>query len=303
LSRYASICAKEFGAEVKNWLVLNEPAGFTSLGYMLAKHAPGKASFNNYLAAIHHAVLAQAAGGRVLRDEVKGAHIGTTFSCSEIIPLSERQDDREAAKRLDIILNRLFIEPALGRGYPQENFRFLEKLHLYNRAWKYTDQMQFNFDFIGLQNYFPLVVKYNSVMPIVQASEVKASARKVPRTLMGWEINPESFYRVIKRFWMYGSVKEIIITESGAAFKDKFERGAVHDKERIEYHEKYLSALLKAKREQVNVTGYFVWTLMDNFEWTEGIRSPFGLVHVDFQTQLRTIKRSGYWFRDLLQER
>jgi beta-glucosidase len=299
-TRYATLCAEEYGDKVKDWIVLNEPFGFTSLGYMLGRHAPGRMGLTNFLPAIHHAALAQAEGGRILRQKVPNAHIGTTFSCSEVIPYTDSPEDIQAAKRLDILMNRLFIEPALGRGYPREDFRFLERLELHNKSWKYTERMHFNFDFIGIQNYFPIVVRHNALIPIVQASEVKAASRKVPHTAMGWEINPDSFYRIIKRFWLYGGVKEIIVSESGASFKDELVDGAINDQQRIEYHQQYLLALLKAKKEGVNIKGYFAWTLTDNFEWAEGYKARFGLIHVDFDTQLRTIKDSGYWFRDWL---
>ena len=119
---------------------------------------------------------------------------------------------------------------------------------------------------------------------------------------MGWEVNADSFYRMIKRFWLYGSVKEIMITEGGAFYKDQLINGQVKDVERISYFNQYLHALLKAKQEGINISGYLAWTLMDNFEWSEGYNARFGLVHVDFKTQLRTIKNSGYWFRDLLKK-
>ncbi|MBS1597946.1 MAG: beta-glucosidase [Bacteroidetes bacterium] len=299
-SRYVSFCAEEFGSKVKNWIILNEPFGFTSLGYMLGKHAPGKRGFNNFFPAIHNAALAQAEGGRIIRALVPHAHIGTTFSCSEIIPFSDKETDVMAAKRVDILLNRLFIEPALGLGYPRDDFKFLEKLELYNKSWKYTRRMQFDFDFIGLQNYFPVVVKYNSFIPMIQAMEVKASTRKVSHSAMGWEINPGSFYRIIKQFWSYENVKKIIVTENGAAFKDKLVNGEIKDDQRIDYFNGHLHALLKAKKEGINVAGYFAWTLTDNFEWSEGYTARFGLIHIDFETQLRTIKNSGYWFRDFL---
>lgn len=299
-TRFATLCATEYGPAVKNWIVLNEPFGFTSLGYMLGRHAPGRIGLSNFLPAIHHAALAQAEGGRILRQHVPEAHIGTTFSCSEIIPYTNSAEDIAAAKRMDILMNRLFIEPALGRGYPREDFKFLERLELHNRSWKYTERMTFNFDFIGIQNYFPVVIRYNPLIPIVQASEVRAPGRGVPHTAMGWEINPDSFYRILKRFWLYGGVKEIIVSESGAAFKDEVAGGIVNDQPRIDYYQQYLLALLRAKKEGVNIKGFFAWTLMDNFEWAEGYRARFGLIHVDFETQLRTIKRSGYWFRDWL---
>jgi beta-glucosidase len=299
-NRYATLCAEEFGSTVKDWIVLNEPFGFTSLGYMLGRHAPGRIGMRGFLSAIHHAALAQADGGRILRKLVSGAHIGTSFSCSEIVPHTQSPEDIQAAKRLDILMNRLFIEPTLGKGYPREDFRLLERLELHNKSWKYTERMTFDFDFIGIQNYFPTVVRHNSLVPVIQASEVKARSRKVPYTAMGWEINPGSFGRILERFWLYGGVKEIMVTESGAAFRDEWNNGVIDDAGRIHYYRDYLQALLGVKNAGVNVKGFFAWTLMDNFEWAEGYRARFGLIHVDFASQLRTIKNSGYWFRDLL---
>lgn len=298
--RFVTLCAEEFGDKVKNWIVLNEPAGFTSLGYMLGRHAPGKTGLDNFFPAVHHTVLAQSEGGRILRALVPNARIGTTFSCSEVIPYSDKQEDVLAAARVDVMLNRLFVEPALGKGYPSEAFKLIERLELYNKAWKYTERMPFSFDYIGLQNYFPVVIRYNPLIPIIQASEVKPVYRKVPRTAMGWEINGASFGNIIRRFWKYGGVKEIMITEGGAAFKDSVSAGKVPDEARIAYFKEYLGALLKVKKEGVNISGYFVWTLTDNFEWGEGYKARFGLVYVDHQTQLRTIKDSGYWWRDFL---
>jgi beta-glucosidase len=178
---------------------------------------------------------------------------------------------------MDVLLNRLFIEPVLGRNYPHEDFPLIDKLYLRNTAWRYTDRMQFNFDFIGLQNYFSITVRHNSIIPYIQASEVKAASRKVPQTALGWEINADSFYRLLKRFWMYGAVKEIIVTENGACFKDRLVDGRIADEHRIKYFQEYLAALKKAKQESVNIKGYFAWTLMDNFEWSEGYNARFGL--------------------------
>jgi beta-glucosidase len=299
-TRYATVCAEAFGDRVKNWIVLNEPFGFTSLGYMLGKHAPGKTGLDNFLKAVHHAALAQAEGGRVLRSEIKNAYLGTSFSCSEVKPWSNRPEDIEAARKTDILLNRLFIEPLLGKGYPNENFKLIEKLELVNKAWKFTERLQFDFDFIGVQNYFSATVKHNPFVPYVHASEVKAAARKMPHTAMGWEISPGGFYNILKKFWKYGAVKEIIVTESGAAFTDKLVNGQVYDEARMNYHQQYLQALLQAKKDGIKIKCYLAWTLTDNFEWSEGYHARFGLVHVDFKTQLRTVKQSGFWFRDFL---
>lgn len=301
-SRYVQVCVKEFGDKVKHWIVLNEPMGFTSLGYMIGKHAPGKIGLSNFLPAVHNAVMAQAEGGRIIRAHVDDAMIGTSFSCSEIIPFTQSEKDRAAANRIDILLNRLFIEPALGLGYPSDDFLLMDKLYLHNKAWKYKERMQFDFDFIGLQNYFPVVVKYNAMIPIIQATDVSAKSRKRPVTDMGWEINPNSFYNIIEQFSAYKGVKKIIVSESGAFFKDKLVAGVIDDQKRIDYYQQFLQALLKAQKHKLPVAGFFAWTLMDNFEWSEGYHAKFGLVHVDFSTQLRTVKASGHWFRQFLSQ-
>jgi len=299
-NRYAAFLAEEYGDSIKHWLVLNEPMGFTSLGYMLGKHAPGKMGISNFFPAVHNALLCQADGGNMLKATIKNGLIGTTFSMSEVMPNTDSNLDVDAAKRLDALLNRLFLEPSLGRGYPQENGSFFEKMELHNKGWKYIDRMKCNFDFIGIQNYFAVTAKHNPLVPYIQLAEVTAKARKVPHTQIGWEINADSMYRIIKRVWHYGSVKSIMITENGACFKDKLINGEVNDAERIQYFSDYLQALYKAKQEGVNLKGYLAWTLTDNFEWNMGYEARFGLVHVDFKSQLRTIKNSGYWWRNFL---
>lgn len=301
-NEFVMLCAKTYGYKVKHWIVMNEPFGFTSLGYMLGIHAPGETGLTNFFAAVQHAAIAQADGGRILRAEVNKAAIGTTFSCSEIIAHTQSEADQLAAKRVDCLMNRLFIEPTLGMGFPTSNWDVLEKFAISHSTWRHQERMQFDFDFIGLQNYFPLVVKYNAFIPVIQAWEVKAKSRKKPHTAMGWEINADSFYHIIKQFAAYPGVKNIMITENGAAFKDKVTNGKIHDPERIAYFEAYLSALLRAKNEGINITGYMAWTLMDNFEWAEGTSARFGLVYTNFKTQERLIKDSGYWWQSFLNE-
>ncbi|SER70065.1 GH1 family beta-glucosidase [Pedobacter rhizosphaerae] len=297
---FVSICALEYGDKVKNWIILNEPFGFTSLGYMLGVHAPGKTGLGNFFSAALHTALAQADGAKIIRAEVNMANIGTTYSCSEIIPYTQSDNDIQTAKRVDCLINRFFIEPTLGMGFPTADWDVLEKFQLEYGTWRQNDRMKFDFDFIGLQNYFPLTVKYNAFIPVIQAWEVKAKSRKKPHTAMGWEINADSFYNIIKQFAAYPNVKNIMITENGAAYHDKLIDNVVDDPERIHYFQLYLEAVLKAKKEGLNITGYMAWTLMDNFEWAEGYNARFGLVYNDFKTQQRTIKRSGYWWQEFL---
>jgi len=119
---------------------------------------------------------------------------------------------------------------------------------------------------------------------------------------MGWEINADSFYNIIKQFASYPKIKNLVITENGSAYHDKLVDGVVDDKERIAYFELYLAAMLRAKADGMNITGYMAWTLMDNFEWAEGYNARFGLVYNDFKTQQRIIKSSGYWWQDFLKK-
>ena len=119
---------------------------------------------------------------------------------------------------------------------------------------------------------------------------------------MKFEVYPEGIYKVIKQFAKYG-IENIIITENGVCYKDIIENGRIHDKERIAFFKAYLEQVLKAKNEGAPVTGYFVWSLTDNFEWSEGYDPRFGLIHVDFNTQKRTIKDSGYWFQQFLSKK
>ena len=117
---------------------------------------------------------------------------------------------------------------------------------------------------------------------------------------MGWEIHPDGIYHLLKKFAAYPNMKKIIVTENGAAFPDTIVNGKVNDEKRIKYYQDYLAQVLKAKNEGVNVGGYFVWTFMDNFEWAEGTRPRFGLVYNNFETQERTVKNSGFWYRDFI---
>ncbi|WDF53620.1 GH1 family beta-glucosidase [Mucilaginibacter sp. KACC 22063] len=297
---FVNICADSFGDRVKYWMVMNEPSVFTGAGYFLGIHAPGRTGLKNFIPAIHHAVLAMATGGRILKQKLLDAEIGTTFSCSHIEPHTQRHKDIAAAKRADALINRLFIEPILGLGYP-DNVPALKKIKNYFQAGD-EEAIKFDFDFIGLQNYTREIVQYSFFTPYIGARLVKAKDRNVPLTDMGWEVHPPSIYYIIKKYSAYSNIKKILITENGAAFPDKIEQNEVDDPKRLAYIHDMLEQVLKAKNEGCNVQGYFVWTLTDNFEWAEGYHPRFGLVHVDFDTLKRTIKNSGHWYRELLGE-
>lgn len=296
---YVTLCASSFGDRVKHWMVLNEPMVYTGAGYFLGIHAPGRRGFGSFIPAVHHAALCQAEGGRILKQLIQDAEVGTTISCSHIEPLRQNEKDIKAAKQVDALLNRLFLEPALGLGYPLEDLKFMRRIEKYMMPGDET-LLNFDFDFIGIQNYTREVVKHSFWTPCIQASLVSAQKRCVPNTLMNWEIYPEGIYHILHKYSQYKTIPKLIITENGAAFADELRNGQVNDTQRVDFLKGYLQQVLRAKQEGVRVHGYFVWSLLDNFEWAEGYEPRFGLVHVDFKTQQRTVKSSGNWYRDFL---
>ncbi len=300
-SEFTACCVEYFGDRVKNWMILNEPMVFTGAGYFLGIHAPGKKGLNNFLAAAHHAALCQARGGALIKSLQPQANVGTTFSCSHIEPHRNTQRDVIAANKVDALLNRFFIEPLLGLGYPTNELKLLRRIE---KFIKYDDEknLAFDMDFIGIQNYTREIVRYTPFNPYLNAKLVNANKRKVETTLMNWEVYPESMYHILKKFGTYKNMPPLIVTENGAAFTDTIESGQIDDVKRIKYLKENIYQLLRAKNEGVNVNGYFVWTFLDNFEWAEGLRPRFGLVHVDFQTQKRTVKSSGYWYAEFLKQ-
>ena len=295
-SEYSDLCTRRFGDRINHWMVLNEPSGFTLLGYLAGIHAPNQSNVNKFLASVHHTCLCQAEGGRIIRSNLKNSHIGNAFSCSYVEPSKPLESHQRAVRRIDVLLNRLFIEPSLGLGYPCEELPFLQKIEKYIRPDDYQ-KLKFDFDFIGIQNYFRVVGK-PSLLPYVRANRVQPE-KGVEMTDMGWEVHPEGIYKILMQFSKY-PVKEIIVTENGAAFPDNLVDGKVHDQQRISFYKRYLQQILRAKNDGVNIKGYFAWTFIDNFEWIEGFRPKFGIVHNDFKTQERTVKDSGLWFRDFL---
>jgi beta-glucosidase len=248
---------------------------------------------------VHYSVLANGEGGRMIRKNVLNANIGTTFANTWVEPVDQTKKNVNAAARVDAVMNRLFIEPCLGMGYPSDTLPILKKMKsLYEPGDE--EKMAFDFDFIGVQYYFRTIAK-KSIIPGMRAKEIPASERGVPANEMEGEIYPEGLYHILKKYAAYKNIKKLIVTENGTCVPDKLENGSVHDEGRIKYFRDHLAAVLKAKNEGVKVEGYFVWSPTDNFEWNKGYRTRFGLVYIDFQTLKRYIKDSGLWFRKFLQ--
>jgi len=299
---YVELCVSHFGKKVNQWMILNEPMVFTGTGYFLGVHAPGKKGIANFSAAMHHAVLCQAIGLKTIKQHFPNSKVGTTFSCSYITPYSHNKKDITAAKKVNTLLNRVFIEPSLGLGYPVNDLPILKKISNYILPGD-ENLMKADFDFIGIQIYTREVVKHSWFTPYIKAKLVPADKRKVYRTAMDWEVYPAAAYEMVKQFSAYENVKEIYITENGASFPDELQENAVYDNERKNFFEAYLKEVLKAKQENLKIKGYFVWSLTDNFEWAEGYKQRFGLVYIDYPTQRRILKNSAKWFKRFLKNK
>jgi beta-glucosidase len=296
---YASICMAEFGNKVKHWMVLNEPLVFTGAGYFAGYHAPGKKGLKNFLPAAYHAALVQGHIGKLIKRLNPNLQVGTTYSCSYNMPYSNSVKDVAAAKKVNALLNRFFIEPSLGMGFPVNDIPVLAKIEALKQPGDEAI-MQIDFDFIGLQVYTRELIKHSYFTPYLNAKIVPAHKRKVFHTKMNWEVYPAAILEVVKSFSAYAGVKKIIITENGASFDDALLNGVVADFHRQTYLEKHLEKLLEASHDYPKLIGYFVWSATDNFEWTEGYSQRFGLIYINFKTQERWVKNSGYWYRQFL---
>ena len=298
---YADVVGSQMANRgIHNWMVLNEPMVFTGAGHFLGYHAPGRRGFSNFIPAMLHAALCTGIGEKVIRSHQTSINIGSTYSCSFIQAKTNSDADVFAAKKADALLNRLFIEPACGLGFPLEDLKVLRPVE---KLMKSEDEknLKANLDFIGVQNYTREIVESCWYVPYLKARLVNAKKRGVPHTDMEWEVYPESIYEMLKQFSKYQPDKPLIVTENGAAFPDVWQGGnEVHDERRTSYLHTHIQQVLRAKNEGIDVRGYFVWTLMDNFEWAEGYRPRFGLVYVDFETQKRIVKDSGRWFSNFI---
>lgn len=295
---YAQFCARTF-SQVQNWMILNEPSVFLGAGYLFGIHAPGKKSFDAFLAATHHAMLCIGETYRAIKKEFPDKQIGSSFSLTHIEASSSKAADRSAADLADRLINRLFFEPLFTGKYPVDDIRKIRQIKKYFKEGD-EESLKTELDFIGVQTYTREVFKHNPFNPFLRIKHIPARERSIDLTAMEWEIHSESLYHTLKKVSSYNLNIPIYVTENGAAFEDKVVLERVNDFSRIHYYQTHISEVLRARQESVDVRGYFAWSLLDNFEWAEGYRPRFGLIYVDFTTKKRIMKESAHWFRQFL---
>ncbi|MEV7748904.1 GH1 family beta-glucosidase [Streptomyces griseofuscus] len=301
-SRFAdhvSVVAERLTDRVGKWITLNEPAEHTLLGHALGVHAPGRRLLFDALPVAHHQLLAHGLAVRALR-AAGAADIGIANSHGPTWPASADPADTEAADFYDTLLNRLFADPILLGEYPAGLGELMPAADLSADLKVIAEPL----DWYGVNYYAPTLVgaplgaetEFGGV-PI--PAELPFSVREIadrPRTDFGWPVVPEGLTELLYGFReRYGDrLPPIVITENGCSYE------GLDDQDRIAYLDAHLRALHDALTAGVDVRGYFVWSLMDNFEWAEGYARRFGLVHVDYETLERVPKASYHWFREVL---
>ncbi|HEX5040163.1 MAG TPA: GH1 family beta-glucosidase [Candidatus Limnocylindria bacterium] len=298
---YTAILADRFGDRIRNWLSLNEPWCIAMLGYGIGRHAPGRQDWAAALRAAHHTHLAHRAAVDVIRSTVPSARIGIPLNLHHVKPASDTDADRAAARLHDGTANRWFLDPVLGRGYPRdivEAFNpFLEGVDVSE-----LDTETPPIDILGVNYYTRHVVRAVRDGEAVDGPEPTIMVDGgLPVTEMGWEVHADGLRLLLQRIQREYAPASIAITENGAAFVDSVgPEGSIADSRRVAYYRDHIAATADAIAAGVPVEAYFAWSLMDNFEWGFGYTKRFGIVHVDFETQRRTVKASGAWYRDLI---
>ncbi|HCZ05662.1 MAG: beta-glucosidase [Thermotogota bacterium] len=291
---YAATVFEKLGDRVKLWITLNEPWCSAFLGYFMGIHAPGHTDIQEAITAAHNLLRAHGLAVKEFRSVVKDGLIGLTNVVSKVEPATDKPEDIQAAAIVDQLVNGWFHDTVIKGVYPEEARRTLESIGIKVRDDD-MDVISTPFDFFGVNYYTRQLIAFDPESPM----KYKHVEGPLPKTEMGWEIYPQGLYDMLKRLWNSYRLP-LYVTENGMAGPDVLENGEVHDPYRIEYLETHFEKALKAIKDGVDLRGYFVWTLMDNFEWAFGYSKRFGLVYVDYTTQKRYLKDSAKWFSEFM---
>jgi len=284
-AEYAEVVGRALADRVPFFATLNEPWCSAFLGHLTGEHAPGLRSLEAALSAAHHLLLGHGLAVEALR-KAGARQVGIVLNFAWV------EGEKEAAERADRYHNRFFLDPLLGRGYPESPFQNPPPLPVRPGDLEVIARP---LDFLGINYYSRArVAQGKGVYP------VRYLPPERPTTAMGWEVYPEGLYLLLKRLAQEVPYP-LYVTENGAAYEDRWQgEEVVEDPERLAYLKAHLEAALKAREEGVDLRGYFVWSLLDNFEWAYGYTKRFGLVYVDYPTQRRVLKRSALWYREVL---
>lgn len=294
---YADRVARRLGDRVRDWVTINEPEVVAFAGHASGVHAPGIRDWRVALRVAHSLLVGHGLAAAAVRYSAPGARTGIVLNLSPCQPHSTNESDVAAARRADGYLNRWFLDPLFGRGYPADMLATYGQL-VDRGLVRELDGWSGSLDFIGVNYYTRRIVRTSDSAPLA-FENVESPATRV--TEMGWEAYPAGMREVLNRIHADYHPPALLVTENGAAFADIVTAsGEVHDDDRRDYLAAHLAAAADAIADGVPLGGYFVWSLMDNFEWAHGYSKRFGLYRVEYETQARTLKASGEWYRSLI---
>ncbi|RPH62668.1 MAG: beta-glucosidase [Chloroflexi bacterium] len=304
---YTEVITRALGDRVKHWITHNEPAVVAWLGYALGIHAPGLKDFALGARASHHLLLSHGWTVPVIRRNCPGAEAGITLNTSWSVPASNSIHDREAVRQGDMWL-RWFSDPLYGRGYPADIQADLVKRGVLPNGLDFVqpgdlDAIQVSTDFLGLNYYARHVVRAEA--PGNDPQTVFAAEKDLDHytEMEGWEIFPAGLANVLQRLYFNYQPPKLYLTENGASYSTPPDAsGRVPDVRRTNYLRGHIAACHHAIQAGVPLAGYFVWSLMDNFEWSQGYKQRFGVTWVDFETGQRTLKDSALWYADVIKQ-
>jgi beta-glucosidase len=309
---YAGAVYERLRDRIAWWTTLNEPWCAAYLGYADGTHAPGRTEPVAAVRAAHHLLLGHGLALQAMRAHgpgAGGASFGITLNLYPVDPAGDRKADLDAARRIDGLFNRQFLDPVLRGRYPEDLLDDLspatDTAHVHDGDERTIGQP---LDFLGINYYSRMVVRAGdgprhrpgSTSVWVGSNDVEFVSRDVPRTAMGWEVDAQGLYDVLSRVQRDYGPPPLYVTENGAAYADEVgDDGTVADPLRVAYLDSHFRTAHRAIADGIDLRGYFVWTLLDNFEWARGYTMRFGLVYVDYPTQRRIPKQSARWFSEV----
>nr|BFE88408.1 GH1 family beta-glucosidase [Planobispora longispora] len=299
-AEYAAAVAGALGDRVTDWTTLNEPLCSSWIGHLEGRMAPGWTDLTAAVRASCHLHLGHGLAVQAIRAAARSTpSIGIVNNLSTCEPATDSDEDRAATRRMDGHVNRWWLDPVLGRGYPEDMIE-VYGVDLPLREGD-LETIAAPLDYLGLNYYFRQIVADDPTGPAPYARQVPVPG--APVTGMDWEINADGLERLLLRLTREYGAERLYVTENGSAWPDTVgPDGTVDDPERTAYLEDHIAACARAARQGAPLAGYFAWSLLDNFEWAYGYDKRFGLVHVDYATQARTVKTSGHRYAALIRD-
>ncbi len=302
---YADVVTRALGDRVKNWITQNEPAVVAWMGYMDGIHAPGFKDPALAVRAAHHLLLAHGLSVPVIRGNSPGSQVGIVLNLSWGVAASNSAADLNAVRYGDGQWFRWFADPLYGRGYPTDKIIDFKRMGAIPNGLDFVqdgdmDAIATPTDFIGLNYYSRHVIRADAPD---NAPQLVFDSERTPKnwTEMGWEVYPPGLTGTLARVYFNYQPRKVYITENGASYSTPPDAsGRVPDANRLNYLSGHLAAVHRAIQAGVPVEGYFVWSLLDNFEWSKGYSQRFGIVWVDYPTQQRIPKDSALWYRSVI---